>query len=186
MISIKEFEVLWNIMADKVRLNGNGYRILIDFALYGGHISQQQYLERRSWSQASVSNTFKRLYDENFLLCELEGRKVVYLLNTELFKNGICTKKDVVIDIETFVKVWDVIIEISALSANSYRVLIDILLYGATTQKGLWERRGWKIAGVSATFRKLHDMNFLILHEETGQKIYTANINYILSLKKEE
>lgn len=186
MISIKEFEVFWNTIGDKARLNGNGYRVLVDMALYGYSTTQKQFLERRKWKQASVSNTFKRLYDEKFLSCKLEDRKIIYVLNEELFKEKRQEKIDIVIDIQTFFKVWDVIIEKSEFSANSYRVFIDILLYGATTQKDLWERRGWKIAGVSATFRKLYDMNLLTLHEEKGQKIYSANIDFILSEKKEE
>ena len=58
-------------------------------------------------------------------------------------------------------------------------------LYGATTQKELWERRNWKIAGVSATFNKLYEMNLLTLEEKKGQKIYTANIEFILKKEKE-
>lgn len=186
MNDIKNFEVFWNTIADKTRLNANGYRVLVDMALYGYCTTQKQFLERRCWKQSSVSNTFKRLYDEKFLICKLEGRKIIYELNEELFEDKRKENKSVVIDIQTFSNVWNTIIEKTELSANSYRVLIDILLYGATSQKDLWEMRGWKIAGVSATFRKLYDMNLLLLHEEDGKKIYSANIDFIINEKKEE
>ena len=185
MNSIEKFEVFWNIIGDKTRLNGNGYRILVDMALYGYCTTQKQFMERRNWKQSSVSNTFKRLYDEKFLLCELEERKIVYKIDEKLFEENRKEKKSIVIDMDTFSKVWNVIIEMTELSANSYRVLIDILLYGATTQKELWERRNWKIAGVSATFNKLYEMNLLTLEEKKGQKIYTANIEFILKKEKE-
>lgn len=186
MNDIKNFEVFWNTIADKTRLNANGYRVLVDMALYGYCTTQKQFLERRCWKQSSVSNTFKRLYDEKFLICKLEGRKIIYELNEELFEDKRKENKSVVIDIQTFSNVWNTIIEKTELSANSYRVLIDILLYGATSQKDLWERRGWKIAGVSATFRKLYDMNLLLLHEEDGKKIYSANIDFIINESRVE
>lgn len=186
MNSIEKFEVFWNIIGDMALLNGNGYRVLVDMALYGYCTTQKQFMERRKWKQSSVSNTFKRLYDEKILLCKLDGRKIVYTIDEKLFIDNRNEKKSIVIDMQTFSKVWNVIIEMTELSANSYRVLIDVLLYGATTQKELWERRDWKIAGVSATFNKLHDMNLLVLNEKKGQKIYTANIEFILNKEKEK
>lgn len=186
MLSIREFEKFWHNIGDKSRINGNGYRVLVEIVLNGGVTTQRKFLERRDWNRTSVSKTFKRLYDEHFLYCDLDGREIVYKVNQNLFCESNVEKRNIFIDVDMLCKVWNVICEMSELSANSYRIFIDILLYGATTQKDLWERRGWKIAGVSATFRKLHDMNLLTLHEENGKKIYSANIEYILSKNKEE
>ena len=71
MNSIEKFEVFWNIIGDKTRLNGNGYRILVDMALYGYCTTQKQFMERRNWKQSSVSNTFKPVSYTHLLLHEI-------------------------------------------------------------------------------------------------------------------
>lgn len=53
------------------------------------------------------------------------------------------------------------------MSANLFRVYVDILLYGCTTRKELWERRGWKIDGVNKAFQKLMEMNLLKCEKKT-------------------
>ena len=181
MLDINDFEIFWHNVGDMSRINGNGYRVLIDIALHNCETTQKGFIERRRWNRTSISKTFKRLYEEHFLYCKLDGREIVYAINEDLFKNDECYQRVIKIDYNSLIKIWNVICEMNELSANCYRVFLDVLIYGETTQKELWERRGWKIAGVSATFNKLYDMNLLILDEKKGQKIYTANIDFILN-----
>ncbi len=183
MICIEDFETFWNNVGDKSRLNGNGYRILIDLALYGS-CTQKEFRERRNWEKGSISKSFKRLYEEGFLYCLLkEDRKILYCINKELFneRQGCCSR--IAIDMPTFLRVWNVIIENTKLSANTYRILLDIVIYGATTQSELCERRRWIQSSVNTAFKKLSDMKLIT---RIDKKRYIADIDFILNEKKEE
>lgn len=187
-ININEVARYWQQVGDYARINGNGYRIFVDIMLYGKKTTQKDFLKRRKWNRTSVSKSLTRLYKVNLLSCSLDkDRNIVYEINEQFFDENCTVNRKVIIDIDLFCKAWDVLIEITSLSANCYRIILDFLLFGSTSQKGLRDIRGWKSAGISKTCRKLLELNLLKVHEKIGQEIiYTANIEYILSLYNED
>lgn len=174
-ITIEEFERIWHMVGDMSRVSSNGYRILVELCLYG-ESTQKQLCDKRNWLQSSVSMAMTKLYENNLVKCKAENRKMVYYVNPDL-KLGKGEDKDIKIDMPTFCALWNCVSDISAMSANCFRVYIDICLYGNTTQKELWERRNWKISGVSKTFHKLYDLGVLNCEEKNGRKIYSAKID---------
>lgn len=187
-MNIQKFERLWHIIGDKERLNGNGYRVLIDIALNcNGATTLQKFVERRKdWNPSSIGKTLRRLNDEDFLCCKLEGRKIVYVVNEELYNASDKSKLNIYVDLDTLYKVWERIANMNELTANGYRVFLDVLLYGETNQYELWTRRKWPSTSVNKTFNKLENVGLFTSKEKNQQKIYSANIDYILSEKKEE
>lgn len=175
-MTMKEFEAIWNRVGDMPRVSSNGYRIFLDLLL-NGPATQSQLCTRNNWIKTSVSSAMSKLYEEKLVDCQLSNRRIEYFANVselEIDENRDYTE---IIDMKTFRKLWKIVSDKNEMSANLFRVYIDVLLYGSTTPKALWERRNWKITGVSESFRKLYDLGLLNYIEENGRKIYSAKLN---------
>ena len=177
------FEPLWHNVGDIAGMTSNCYRIFVDICLHG-ETTQKDFWERRNWIISSVSNTIRKLHDMKVLDCRLENRKIIYFPNFELISKSD-KKREVHMNMETFSDLWEKVCEIERMTSNCYRVYVDICLYGATTQKELWERRNWKKSGVSTTFHKLSEMGLIICNEENGRKVYSANLDFKVKNKEE-
>lgn len=176
-LSMQEFGVIWNRLADMNRLNGNAYRILFHLLFEGGG-TQTEISTARNWKFSSVSNTLRRLYDIGIVNVVVKDRKMMYVFNfdeellTNDSHNGISINDELTKEILRK-KLKDVS-EITTMSANLFRVYVDILLYGCTTRKELWERRGWKIDGVNKAFQKLMEMNLLKCEKKDNKNVYSV------------
>lgn len=173
-MTIEEFERIWHMVGDMSRVSSNGYRIFVELCLYG-ESTQKQLCDKRNWLPSSVSMAMTKLYENNLVKCKAENRKMVYYVNPDLKVNK-GENKDIKISMSTFSVLWKYVSDLSSMSANCFRVYIDICLYGATTQKALWERRNWKISGVSKTFHKLYELGLLDYEEKDGRKFYSAKL----------
>lgn len=184
MKDIVEIAYFWNNIVDLPRLNGNGYRIAIDIAInFEGHITQNQFLKERSdWNRTSVSNTLKRLVENEILLCTLipKTRKIEYIINPKLYKRtGMAFELQV--DYLTFVKIWNEIREMTFMSSNNYRVFLDVLLFWSQVSPvDLCQKRQWKISPTYASFKKLAEKNLLICTKKGKTTMYTVNKNFLL------
>lgn len=120
----------------------------------------------------------RRLYDIGIVDVIVEDRKMVYIFNFdfELFKDNL--NEDVSINRDLTKNVLreklKEISENTSMSANLFCVYVDILIYGKTTRKELWERRKWKIDGVNRAFQKLMEMNLLECKKNDGKNVYFA------------
>lgn len=178
---IEQVVYLWNNIVDMPRLNGNGYRVLLDIAInFNGNATQKEFLEKRAWKQQSVSNTLGRLVQNEYLLCKQipRTRKIEYVINPMLLKpNDI--QEEVNIDLCTFIKTWDIIRELSFMSSNNYRVFIDILLfYDKVSPAEICKKREWKVSPTYASFKKLYEHELLLCVMERGQTMYSVNKKY--------
>lgn len=79
-LSMQEFGVIWNRLADMNRLNGNAYRILFHLLFEGGG-TQTEISTARNWKFSSVSNTLRRLYDIGIVNVVVKDRKMMYVFN---------------------------------------------------------------------------------------------------------
>ena len=176
-MDLKEFANIWTILGDMSRLNGNSYRILFHLLFEGGG-TQTEISNIRGWKYSSVSNTLRRLYDIGIVEAVVEDRKMMYIFNFdfELFKDN--RNKDISINKDLTKNVLKeklrIISENTSMSANLFRVYVDILIYGKSTRKELWERRKWKIDGVNRAFQKLMEMNLLECEKNDGKNVYFA------------
>lgn len=178
---IEQVVYLWNNIVDMPRLNGNGYRVLLDIAInFNGNTTQKEFLEKRAWKQQSVSNTLGRLVQNEYLLCKQipRTRKIEYVINPMLLKpNDI--QEEVNIDLCTFIKTWDIIRELSFMSSNNYRVFIDILLfYDKVSPVEICKKREWKVSPTYASFKKLYENELLLCVMERGHTMYSVNKKY--------
>ncbi len=178
---IEQVVYLWNNIVDMPRLNGNGYRVLLDIAInFNGNTTQKEFLEKRAWKQQSVSNTLGRLVQNEYLLCKQipRTRKIEYVINPMLLKpNDI--QEEVNIDLCTFIKTWDIIRELSFMSSNNYRVFIDILLfYDKVSPAEICKKREWKVSPTYASFKKLYENELLLCVMERGHTMYSVNKKY--------
>lgn len=178
---IEQIVYLWNNIVDMPRLNGNGYRVLLDIAInFNGNVTQKEFLEKRAWKQPSVSNTLGRLVQNEYLLCMQipRTRKMEYVINPMLLKPNNVQKK-VNIDLCGFIKVWDIIRELSFMSSNNYRVFIDILLfYDKVSPAEICKKREWKVSPTYESFKKLYEHELLLCVMERGQTMYSVNKKY--------
>lgn len=174
-MDIRTFERIWNKVGDMSRVSSNGYRILVELCLHG-ESTQKKLCDNRKWLQSSVSMAMTKLYENGLVRCKAENRRMVYYVNPELELNDD-SDRVIKIDMETFCTLWKYVSDLSSMTANCFRVYIDICLYGETTQKELWERRNWKISGVSKTFHRLYDLGLLNCREENGRKVYSVKLN---------
>lgn len=179
--NIEQIVCLWNNIVDMPRLNGNGYRVLLDIALnFEGHATQKEFLDKRAWKQSSVSNTLAKLVEYEFLLCRQipKSRKMEYVINPILMERqkkieGVCVDKP------TFVNTWNKIRELSFMSSNNYRVFIDVLLfYEKVSPAEICKKREWKISPTYASFKKLYENQLLLCDMEKGQTVYSVNKEY--------
>lgn len=178
-MTILDFKRVWEQIGNSTMINGNGYRVLVELLL-NGETTQTELSKRRNWKFSSVSNSMRKLYDMKLVDCKAKNRKLVYFATidtTEVSPN----LKEPIIDMQTFRNLWYIVSDMSQMTSNCFRVYIDICLYGETTQKQLWERRDWKIAGVSSCFNKLYSWGLLECTEVNGNRIYSVKTN----LKKE-
>lgn len=178
---IEQIVHLWNNIVDMPRLNGNGYRVLLDIVVnFNGNVTQKEFLEKRVWKQSSVSNTLARLVQNEYLLCKQipRTRKIEYVINPMLLKLNNVEKKANV-DLCTFIKIWDIIRELSFMSSNNYRVFIDILLfYDKVSPAEICKKREWKVSPTYASFKKLYENELLLCVMEQGQTMYSINKKY--------
>lgn len=172
-MDILEFANIWNVIGDMPRMTANAYRIYIELCIEG-ESSQSVLCKKYNWHKAGISNSMKALYDMNLVDCKLVNRKIVYYIKKESLGMAEENILSINIDMDTFRRLWKTVANMSQMSANCFRVYIDICLYGATTQKELWERRGWKIAGVSKSVHALCDWGLISYKEENGRKKYYA------------
>ena len=189
-MEVKEYAVIWYLIGDLPRLNGNGYRLL-NHLLFEGANTQIQISEIRSWKFSSVSNTMRKLYEMGLVECKAENKKFVYSFNYDWVDENI-EKALIVLNGQLQINkelnknlLRDLIYTVSdmnQITANCYRVYGDVLLYGPMTRKELYERRQWKIAGVNRCFQKLLEWGLFECRRENGQDIYYAK----LDLKEKE
>ena len=178
---IEQIVYLWNNIVDKPRLNGNGYRVLLDIVIsFGGNVTQKEFLEKREWKPSSVSNTLTKLVQNEYLLCKQipRTRKMEYIVNPILLKPN---KKQGTthIDLYTFMRIWNIIRELSFMSSNNYRVFIDILLfYDKVSPAEICKKREWKVSPTYASFKKLYENELLSCVVEQGQTMYSVNKKY--------
>lgn len=175
-MDINDFAKIWNVVGDMSRMTANAYRIFIALCVEG-ESTQSNLCKRYNWLKSSVSESTKKLYDMKLVDCKIVNRRITYFVDEKKFDLDIEMCPSVSMDMKTFKILWDKVADMSKMSANCFRVYIDICLYGATTQKELWERRGWKIAGVSGCFQKLYDWGLLICNNENGKKIYSVKLD---------
>lgn len=186
MDRMEQLAHLWNNIVDLPRLTGNGYRVLIDIAVnFDGRVTQEKFLKERSeWKRSSLSNTLRRLVESEMLLCKPipKMRKMEYVINSELLEK----KKEIFnlqVDFETFLKIWDKVREMTFMSANTYRVFIDVLLfYTQVSPKELCEERKWKVSPTYASFKKMEEKNLLCCMKDGKQTIYKINKKLFLDL----
>lgn len=180
-VTIEQVVHLWNNIVEMPKLSGNGYRTLIDIALnFGGHTTQRGFLETRGWKLSSIANTLKRLIENEFLLCKQipKTSKMEYVINPMLFECN-CEQETAKVDIDTFIRVWDIIRELTFMSSNTYRLFIDVLLfYEKVSPAEFLKKRAWKVSPTYASFKKLHENGLLRCEMEQGQTMYYINKEY--------
>lgn len=179
--NIEQVECIWNNIVDMPRLNGNGYRLLLDICInFQGHTTQKEFLEKRKWKQSSVSNTLTKLVQYEFLLCRQipKTKKMEYYVNPALMQKRKKHRK-ICVDFDTFVIVWNEIREYSFMSSNNYRIFIDVLLfYEQVSSVELCEEREWKLSSTYASLKKLYEHQLLLCNMEQGQTMYSVNKKY--------
>lgn len=177
MITIDELKAIWYEIGDRPSFSSNGYRIYLELLL-NGSATQSQLCKNREWKKTSVSSAMAKLYDNQFVSCKLNNRKIEYYVNKDILDIDYTRKFPETVDLETFKKLWKIVSDMNQMSANLFRVYIDVLLYGETTPKALWETRSWKITGVSESFRKLYSLGLLNCKEINGKRIYSAKLDF--------
>lgn len=184
-MNVKKYGEIWYLIGDLPRLNGNGYRLL-NHLLFEGASTQIQISETRAWKFSSVSNTMRRLYEMGLVECFAKDKKFVYSFNY-CWANENLDKALPVVNGELEInkelndnllrKIIYKVSDISQMTANCYRVYGDVLMYGPTTRKEVYERREWKIAGVNQSFQKLIDWGLLECEKENGKDTYSAKLS---------
>lgn len=186
-MNVKEYAKIWYLIGDLPRLNGNGYRLL-NHLLFEGANTQTQISEIRSWKFSSVSNTMRKLYEMGLVECSAKDKKFVYSFNYNWVNENIDKALSVIngqleinkeLNEDLLRKLIYKVSDMSQMTANCYRVYGDVLMYGPTTRKALYERRQWKVAGVNRCFQKLMEWGLLECFKEKGQEIYSVKLDLI-------
>ena len=184
-MNVKEYGEIWYLIGDLPRLNGNGYRLL-NHLLFEGASTQIQISETRAWKFSSVSNTMRKLYEMGLVECSAKDKKFVYSFNYDWANENIDKALSVAngqleinkeLSEDLLRKIIYKVSDMSQMTANCYRVYGDVLMYGFTTRKELYERRQWKIACVNRIFQKLLELGLLECKKENGKDIYSAKLS---------